>query len=107
MLIPRTVVKIQSRIRALKKTARALELQAHRRLVSAAKLISRLGLSPQELKEAYRMSRPETSRRKLGPAPIKYRDRKGNSWSGRGKTPRWLVVAEEAGKKRESFLVRR
>lgn len=42
---------------------------------------------------------------KLGPVPIKYRDRNGNAWSGRGLTPRWLVAAEKAGKKRESFLV--
>jgi len=106
MRIPKTVAKIKSRIRALKKAARTLELQARRRIRSAATLISRLGLSPQELKEAYRMSKPGSSRHKLGPAPIKYRDRKGNTWSGRGKTPRWLVAAEKAGKKRESFVVR-
>lgn len=31
-------------------------------------------------------------------APIKYRDKHGNKWSGRGMTPKWLVAAEKAGK---------
>jgi DNA-binding protein H-NS len=36
---------------------------------------------------------------------IKYRDEKGNTWTGRGKTPRWLVEAENTGKNREAFKV--
>ncbi len=36
----------------------------------------------------------------------KYRSQTGESWSGRGRTPRWLADAEAAGKKRESFLVK-
>jgi DNA-binding protein H-NS len=36
---------------------------------------------------------------------VKYRDSAGNSWTGRGRTPTWLVAAEAAGKKRDSFLV--
>lgn len=35
----------------------------------------------------------------------KYRDDKGNLWTGRGKTPRWLVEAEKAGRNRESFRI--
>lgn len=29
----------------------------------------------------------------------------GETWSGRGKAPRWLVAAEAAGSSRESFLI--
>jgi len=36
---------------------------------------------------------------------IKYRDDKGNTWTGRGKTPRWMADAEKAGKNREQFKV--
>jgi DNA-binding protein H-NS len=36
---------------------------------------------------------------------VKFRDEAGNTWSGRGKTPRWLADAEKAGKKREQFAV--
>ncbi len=36
----------------------------------------------------------------------KYRDAAtGATWSGRGKTPRWLVDAEAAGQSRDSFKI--
>ena len=38
-------------------------------------------------------------------APIKYRDKQGNKWSGRGRTPKWLVAAEKTGIKRDRFAV--
>jgi DNA-binding protein H-NS len=40
-------------------------------------------------------------------APIKYRDRAGNTWAGRGAKPRWLVAAIKKGKKVEDFLIER
>lgn len=36
---------------------------------------------------------------------IKYRDDKGNTWTGRGKTPRWLTDAEKSGKSRDQFKI--
>jgi DNA-binding protein H-NS len=38
-------------------------------------------------------------------APIKYRDRSGNVWSGRGAQPRWMTAAIKTGARREDFLV--
>jgi DNA-binding protein H-NS len=38
-------------------------------------------------------------------APIKYRDRAGNTWAGRGAQPRWLTAAIKAGAKRDDFLI--
>jgi DNA-binding protein H-NS len=38
-------------------------------------------------------------------AAIKYRDKAGNTWSGRGAQARWLTEAVKAGAKREDFLV--
>jgi DNA-binding protein H-NS len=35
----------------------------------------------------------------------KYRGPDGETWAGRGATPRWLVAAIKSGKKRESFLI--
>lgn len=41
-----------------------------------------------------------------GKASIKYRNEDtGETWSGRGKTPRWLAAAEESGRSRDEFLV--
>src|SRR5262249_15420210 len=38
-------------------------------------------------------------------APIKYRDRAGNTWAGRGAKPRWLVAAIKGGRKLDDFLI--
>jgi DNA-binding protein H-NS len=38
-------------------------------------------------------------------AAVKYLDKSGNHWSGRGATPRWMVAAMKAGAKRDDFLV--
>jgi DNA-binding protein H-NS len=37
--------------------------------------------------------------------PAKYRDQAGNTWSGRGKRPRWLVDAIEHGHTLDSLRV--
>jgi DNA-binding protein H-NS len=39
------------------------------------------------------------------PAPVKYRGPKGETWSGRGRPPNWLVELEGKGKKRADFMV--
>src|SRR5208283_3511564 len=36
---------------------------------------------------------------------VKYRSPSGETWTGRGRTPRWLVSLEADGKKREDFAV--
>ena len=56
--------------------------------------------SPGEKKTASR-----ASKRSATPVPVKYRDEAGNTWTGRGKTPRWLVEAEKSGKTRENFKI--
>ncbi len=61
--------------------------------------IAEYGLTAQDLgcAERARRGRPP----KKGPLPAKYRDPKsGNTWSGRGKPPHWIV-----GKNRERFLI--
>lgn len=40
-------------------------------------------------------------------ATVRYRDRAGNTWSGRGRPPRWLTDAEAGGASRESFAVKK
>jgi DNA-binding protein H-NS len=50
-----------------------------------------------------------------GASPLKgrkakaiYRDPKtGETWSGRGRTARWLAAAERAGRKRAEFLIKK
>ncbi len=37
------------------------------------------------------------------PVAVKYRGLNGETWSGRGKAPRWLTNLEAQGRKREEF----
>ena len=37
--------------------------------------------------------------------PVKYMDKNGNKWTGRGRTPRWLAEYEENGGSRDDFLI--
>ncbi len=39
------------------------------------------------------------------PAPIKFRGPNGETWSGRGKTPKWLKAAVDAGQSAASFKI--
>lgn len=41
-----------------------------------------------------------------GKVAVKYRDNAGNTWTGRGRMPRWMVAATKDGKaKKEDFLI--
>jgi DNA-binding protein H-NS len=102
-----TAATIHAQIRVLEKQARKLEMSATKGLRAAARLIARHGLSMNDLKEAFSLSRGKKSRRVAARSKvaIKYSDGGENTWTGRGRTPLWLVAAEKAGKKRESFLV--
>jgi DNA-binding protein H-NS len=37
--------------------------------------------------------------------PVRFRGPEGQTWSGRGPTPRWLKALEAAGKPRDEFMV--
>jgi DNA-binding protein H-NS len=49
--------------------------------------------------------RDEKVHSKGGRAPIKYRDKSGNAWAGRGAQPVWLREKLKAGAKLEDFAV--
>jgi DNA-binding protein H-NS len=45
-------------------------------------------------------------RGKRGKVAVKYRDGAGNTWTGRGRMPRWMTAATKGGKaKKEDFLI--
>lgn len=61
--------------------------------------IAEYGLSAQDLGFAVAAKRGRPP--KKAPLPAKYQDPKsGNTWSGRGKPPKWIV-----GKNRERYLI--
>ena len=101
-----TAAAIHAQIRKLEKQARKLEMGATKGLRAAAKVIAKHGLSMSDLKEAFSLSRGKNKRPAArSKVAIKYADSHNNTWTGRGRTPLWLVAAEKAGKKREMFLV--
>jgi len=100
--------KIQARLKKIAGVARKT-MQAVNKLIQAHD-ISLAGLkSATGGKVAKKFTKPgkrkRVSRLKGKRAPIKYRDKQGNKWSGRGMTPKWLVAAEKAGTRRETFAV--
>jgi DNA-binding protein H-NS len=85
---------------AAKKDEAKNEFLAKMRADAAAK-----GLSFDEI-----MGRGTNGRRKRSDAGIKlkpkYVGRKGETYTGRGPTPKWLKSLERRGEKREKFLVK-
>jgi len=100
---------IRAQLAKLQRQAKQLERAASKRIKTAAKIIAKYRLSASDLTEALKLSGGDRGRRRSPLAgkrvPVKYRDSSGNTWTGRGRPPLWLVAAEKAGKKRESFLV--
>jgi DNA-binding protein H-NS len=46
-------------------------------------------------------------RKGKGSVAVKYRDGAGNTWTGRGRMPRWMTAATKGGKaKKEDFLIK-
>ena len=48
---------------------------------------------------------PRSSTKSTKPVAAKYRGPNGETWSGRGLTPRWLATLVAQGQAKESFLV--
>ena len=100
---------IRAQIRALEKRARTIKSKADKKITALMKLISRHSLSLADWKQAVSLSKGGkrgASSRAGKPVPVKYADDKGNTWTGRGRPPLWLVAAEKTGRKRNSFLVK-
>jgi DNA-binding protein H-NS len=66
------------------------------------KQLSRLGMPQADLGKGRRRGASPMKGRKVA---IKYRDKEGNTWAGRGAQPTWLTAAIKAGAKRDDFLV--
>lgn len=103
---------LQKAIEKLEKQKAALHAKRKKpALASIIKSMREFEISPEEIAAAYgsgkktRVAKKATTAAKKPVAP-KYRNAEtGDTWSGRGKPPRWLSEAEAAGKTRESFLI--
>jgi DNA-binding protein H-NS len=67
-----------------------------------AQLASLTGSAPRRGRPKGSGRKSKLAGRKVAP---KYRDKSGNTWSGRGAQPRWMAGAIKGGAKREDFLI--
>jgi DNA-binding protein H-NS len=60
---------------------------------------------PASMRPSKQATEASGDRPKPGTVPVKFKGPGGETWSGRGMTPRWLTVLEAEGKKRADFAV--
>ncbi len=108
--------KIEKEIEKLKKQAQALQSKKRLPVIrSIVKSMKEYDITPEEIAAAFNKSpaskargaKSATGKRgPRGPVPAKYRNpQSGQTWTGRGKAPRWVTEAEAAGRNREEFLI--
>lgn len=111
--------KIEKEIIKLQKKAEALHTKRRNPVIASIVASMRdYNITPEEIVAALNVTtktpRAATAARKTAAAPkakrqvaAKYHHPKsGESWSGRGKAPRWLVAEEAAGNSRDTFLIK-
>ncbi|AYD63810.1 MULTISPECIES: H-NS histone family protein [Achromobacter] len=115
--------KIEKEINKLQKKAEVLQTKRRKPVITSIITSMReYDITPEEIIAAYGSGKPARvapgGRRKAGAAARpataakravapKYRHpQTGETWSGRGKAPRWLAAEEAGGATRDSFLIK-
>ncbi len=107
---------IRKQIEKLEVQAAKLEAVADEKKKKAvAKIVSlmkKLNVTPEDIVEHRPRRGRRASKKTTGaarprkPVAPKFRNTKtGETWSGRGRTPRWLAALESQGKSRESYRI--
>ena len=110
---------INARIAELQKKAEALEAKVKPGVEKVVALIKKHRLTLDDVKHAFSSKRGRPAKATKGnkktkrisklqgkKVPVKYKDDKGNKWTGRGRAPKWVTEAEKAGKDRSEFAVK-
>ncbi len=113
--IRKQIEKLEAQARKLEETAQQKKKQAVAQVVA---LMKKLGVSLEDMAGARprrtRAAKGGTKKQKRAakkgaarkPVAPKYRNAKtGETWSGRGRTPRWLAELEAQGKSRDDYRV--
>ncbi|HEY0294325.1 MAG TPA: H-NS histone family protein [Bordetella sp.] len=113
--------KIEKEITKLQKQAAALQSKRRKPIIaSIVKSMREYDITPEDIVATYNSTKPgRGAKRKVASGSAstasaaakravapKYRHPEtGETWSGRGKAPRWLMAAEADGASRDSFLI--
>ncbi len=110
-------LKIEKEISRLQKQAQALRARQRAPIItSIIRSMREYEITPEEIATAFNKNRAARNVRTGAGSDVKtkapqkvapkYLDpATGNTWTGRGKTPRWIVQAEADGRERTEFLI--
>lgn len=100
-----TLAELLAQRQAIEKQISAMQGEARAEAIAKVRsLMAEHGLTAADITNRQPTAARATSEvRKT--APVKYRDEKGNTWSGRGLKPKWLAAAIASGKKLEDFVI--
>ncbi|WP_183016483.1 H-NS family nucleoid-associated regulatory protein [Achromobacter sp. UMC46] len=111
----KALAKLTAQIQALQRRAEALRING--RASAVQKIVAQMHefqISPADIQAAYGATKSARPKRKKvveraesrRPVAPKYRHpESGDTWTGRGRAPRWLAAAERAGASRDQFLI--
>lgn len=108
--------RIEKEIGKLRKKAEVLQTKRRKPVVaSIIRSMREYDITPEEISAAFgkpargpairKSAVPAAPQSKRAVAPKYRHPSTGETWSGRGKAPRWLTAAEAEGAKRDNFLI--
>ena len=104
--------KIEKEIARLQRQAQTLQLKQRTPVISSIiRSMREYDITPEEITNAFNKKSVKSATPASGTSPKKRVAPKfrhpetGETWTGRGKTPRWISVAEAQGKNRGEFLI--
>lgn len=105
-----TPKKIEAEIKKLQGRVKSIARKRSTLIRNILGQLNKYEISIAEIRSLYESKKnrsvpKKSSKKKRAAVPVKYKGPNGETWTGRGRTPRWLVTAESAGKKREHFAV--
>ncbi|MCX8520506.1 MAG: H-NS histone family protein [Rhodoferax sp.] len=113
------LIDLQSQIANLQKQAEELRSKEYQAtIVEIRQKMQAFGISMKDIqstkgkakpgrkgKASSTPDKPAKVKKQAAPVAAKYRGPNGETWSGRGLTPKWLKSFEAAGQPKESFLI--
>lgn len=105
MLVVNNLIEIQNQIEQLQKQAHEIRTQEFDKVVQEILVkMTAYGITLKDL-DAVKGRARKGSSSATKPAAAKYRGPNGETWSGRGLTPRWLTALLSQGQTKEQFAI--